>query len=1716
MSEARKLTGATSLLNNLSPIALRAQRDESSLKRDSKYKKYAANVEKALAAFDAVTEWADYIAFLAKLQKSLQSHSVHAIPYGSQVSSCLAQCVANGLPSGVHQKTLEVYHAIFHILGPANLATELDIWLPGLLPLMPYASINVRMLLITLYSDDLLVLPTAALRSCLKPMLLALLAALDDDESTESYQATFKLIKSLQEIIADPTYFWQCFLLCSITSSDRRPGALAFALQEMPLLNAPADTQSKDDYLNTLDDSQKALVLPDSGILIRAFVTGLTDSQSLVQRGFLDLLLKTLQLHSGVLQLIVSSEDRSSLCWAAASVVLRKDMALNRRLWSWFLGPDVLPDSLSVSKSADYFRFYGLISIREGLFATLTAADSSPQQASRPFRICLSLMDRWELGGQLVTEIFMPLICFVRSYQQKAPPLAYNEVMKSANAFFDGVESTSIWGSFYSYMNKNLEEGLELLEFVVKNFNVRDEEMLVVHIPMMLLYLLLLALNDFQGTTPIIYQQSLTLLNLVPSRGLLPPAHSELTTFDSWSVLSIINNYYKDPGQFDTQPLSPSALSFSLVKTLQRLLIQSLKRKSVNLLCISTMYRTLLGKIPGNVQVESTALIKAISEEPFDNCSYRIIKGIYNSLITVLTHSSVDDETKDTLIYRVMKLYWHHLDSPYYRQAADAVADIWSLTQYCDSGVIQDIILSLFCKDINIGSGNFQSFLGLWNAGIEMSRNDVILAKPLLRLIDCLNNDDNELLRYNANLILDVCISGGRQAKLFNILLHPLTSMDMFARWKKELRSDDDIELLAYYLRTLNSTLCAIQQDTLVSLSSDVLIVEEFQNSELWLELMPSSDTHSYKNMLAVIGEATLSLSIPENSETEFATRYERLLLCNLRFLSTLLQRFDAGFITAKGRLEDVMISKLIYFVEKGNEPVQVALLDCLSLTTRIGHSVDPYSAMSKWRSKSKHANSEDKTAENIPMVQCIAKGISHANTGLMTEAWVKFVITCVPLLGENIFQILIPLEECFCHSINDLLPLLDAAFHEKVETLTSEDVMISLLSGLEKMLTLSYNALSDGGKYKRDTKSANEPGFFGNVISGVFSIESPTSRNSSINNRLTVLLSFQDVIKSCFSVWKWADQILKEPDTSELSYQTVSQIISRIRFKLRKLFEFMYNAETLETLEIFVLMKESSLTIKLLNILTGSQPKKIVPRLISSIYSRVQSSGSNEYEISTLTTDLETPLLMQFLVAYIESLENDAVEEVCVNCLSLAKDVANNIGAYAELYPDSLVLVSCISKKIESTLFGEQKKIRKEVYELIVKLIASYPAYKAYANSATKVPGPAAGIINESNSEVSESTTPMSYDPDEKGNDIREISRMDEFYIKLTKLLPNMVSSLSESEKLYSVVSTIISNVIQPPIKSRHFPENTSDPLIDLFASVVQIPGSVKAWKPVVAEAVLDAKFLRMRPELAMRWSPIIDTWTSHDREGMLSVLGKVTLPTINAANSLFGWSDGENQSRIALKRMALVMVLCAEDKFAGSAADLLDRLVALLKSSHVNGYMAEIYMCFRSVILRFSTVNLQSYWPIIYHRLQESFIEILRQLNHQEKLPDARVILMASKFLDVLLLMNVDDFQNYEWLFVNDTAEAMFRGESESSLALFDILATQMHQLSTSETGALSLCQDKSRPLLFGVRKIDKISELKSFFVHTSLEFYEKVYSLGRGDLDACAADLVDDILY
>ena len=675
------------------------------------------------------------------------------IPCKSVVAKRLAQCLNPSLPSGVHQKSLEVYNYVFSVIGKDGLSRDLALYLPGLASTLSFASLTVRGPYLDLLETHFLNLHPAALRPAMKSIVLALLPGLED-ETSEEFDRTLKLLESFKKAIRAPNseniesnhstgdhFFWQCFFLAAITGHSRRLGTLAYLTRNLPklsdaVMDLPRNGDAKNgDNDSTLDTLSSVVTSPEPGLLIRCFAAGLADEQLLIQRGYLDLLVTHLPLHCKVLQQRVKSADLELLLRAAVGVVNRRDMSLNRRLWSWLLGPErghgdgeigvESPTSPSEShhdlgSKTSYFEENGLQALTQALLGMInTARKQSPSERARPYRICLSLMDRWEIGGLVVPEVFLPIVDSVRSYKALADSKPdFLEVLRSASVFFDGVESGLIYGEMMGLLAHAIGSGsvttaarndkLELLNFIISNFNIREEEMVTVHAPLTVLFILCMLGDAKERQSSKSSSSNLpanlceaalniaaSLLDLVPARA-FPSATSTqfsrkmdataLTSLPDMEVLRKIKEFYvNEQGNAD-----PSTIPFSKVEV-GELLMQRACRFCCDAVVRPASFQDLavrgrilvllLGKLHQDYKLDTNAILAALQAGLGKTTPVTFVA--FSSMLNLSTHlyaaERISTDELSDLVIPLVRHGWAYLSSSDPKYHVEVVRCLWQL-----------------------------------------------------------------------------------------------------------------------------------------------------------------------------------------------------------------------------------------------------------------------------------------------------------------------------------------------------------------------------------------------------------------------------------------------------------------------------------------------------------------------------------------------------------------------------------------------------------------------------------------------------------------------------------------------------------------------------------------------------------------------------------------------------------------------------------------------------------------------------------------------------------------------------------------------------------------------------------------------------------------------------------------------------------------------------
>lgn len=1672
---------------------------------DSKQKKFQTNVSRALERFDTVTEWADYIASLGALLKALQSWSPqfqnvkYYIPTPYQVSRRLTSSLSPNLPAGVHQKTLEVYTYIFENIGIEMLAAESNIWIPGILPLMTFASMSVKSYLIDLYDNYLVQLPAPTLRMLIKPMLASLLPGIDD-ESSEFLPPTMKLIETLKENMADDSLFWQTCFLVIATNKERRLGGLVWLMKKFPSLNAvPHLIKNKknesDKELDKVQDGSnieraiekkkireqtlqyllpvaKDLVTPEPGLLVRAFIRCLdSDNDILIKRNILDLLLQRLHLNSPVITNLIAKEDRKLLIFICCKTTLSKDMSLNRRIWNWLLGSTSIsqtPGNVSKNnesevgtpklKSEDYFKSYGM----EPLLESLRDHIDNKEDLITTFRICITFLDNWEIGSLIVPEMFIQLLSAANKFSED------EEVLRTATSFFDAVETNIIWGKIFQHIK--LEKDYTFLKFVLNNFNiVTDEEIIIRHLPLIILFLL----SSINITTPVtrtegeqIFHILKLLLQFTPERAFLPVTHANIEYHESTTpketVLKIERFYNAvlepdsandDDATIDKMlPFSTEDFTYLIVCTLYALLLSSLKSNE-NINEVSGVFVLLFDTIPEqndevpNVKLkfQNEELCKTISEivmslNPIDDANPILgIVEVYSKYLA----SVINIIESNKLLKQIIHALWSYMVIPFKQQIA--IKCLKSFERTIPKKYIASALASAFVEEDNF-TKKLSVMEMLWD---QLDAHSELLDKPLELLLDELFDKQSPNYLSVSKWVISL-LNIGTSNQLFHMLTNEILKFQFIN--KESLDSYDDLEMFTYRIQIIIAVLNIEDHSVLENFGNEMTSID---SAEDWKD----EDISTYKNLMVAISLRFLKLK--NNTDTK-----------SIRSVLILLDLLLDG---TENNFKEIVVMSLQmssrYTTEGGkdSELIAVSLLDIVSKVLRLSHDngikLDIF----------------DDNSTHLKYIDFLVTSLSSMNTPLIVSSYVKILTESMTYFGESIFHVLLPLTASIVQCLERLFLLEkeDGGYYKPISL---------LFEGLENLLEVAHSHLYSnerGGGTAGNGSQRND--FLQSVVSNVFYSENPEDSVKSQGERDVVLQSFKQITSCCTEVWFWAHNMSTNKGLTKKYHSAY-----KFKFRTKKLLEKMFFLEPLETLENLVMLDEHDV-ITLVHVLDGNKPSLTMPYLLFSTILRYDRHSAIKFSFATsrgnssrvtkvepsLISKLGGVTIMEFLIKYTDSLENSAIEEIYNDFIIFFKEVSTNYTLFKPIYLEVIHFVCIIATKLSLSQIGEQKRYRKELSDLFMRYMPNVLVDKA---------------------------------PSDK-------EKAKKLYSTMSKLVASSESVVNEStggDKFNSVVSSVVTQYLSPQFK---FMESlTDDNVLLLSEDVTKVGSKVKNWKMLMDETFNDNDKFQVFGKDS-KWNKIVYEWSIYpeNKSKLLTELLHVSsskktgmTPSLIPFNS---WSNSEAHTRCQnLMRISYLLLISPRDTYLLDFQSMFSCIHQYLVSDD-NQFKSNSWVLMRALFLTFTTSHFNEYWSKVAYCLQVNLQRFYEYLQIQKDI-DPNEVLQICKTLDLLLCLGYEGFcSTNEWLFIIDTINCIHR--NAPFVALVDEIA-EFKDFENTRTEDLELTtrDDVRVPLLLGVHSIKHHTQLRNFFHHLSYEHYESIYSMKEIDIALCKEDTLKDI--
>ncbi|OQV08603.1 hypothetical protein CLAIMM_12848 [Cladophialophora immunda] len=1440
-------------------------------------RRYHAGVERALGLWDATNEWADYIAFLSRLAKALQASPPDAeVPFKS---------------------TLAKYLALY------GLSRDLPIWFPGVSHTLTFATLTTRPLFLSLYDEHLLRLSSHALRPALRAIILSLLPGIEE-ENSEDFDRTLNTVNRLRQIFADDgseEFFWQSLFLASITS---------------PVTGQAPDGGSQEgEATEALQEAIKAVTTPEPGLLVRCFATGLQDEQPLVQRGFLDLLVSHLPLNAPMLQSLVVPSDLDILVMSAMSVVLRRDMSLNRRLWTWFIGredkregsTDMVPGSgvevptptapkvqEKVHTRHDYFVAYGLKPVIRSLEKMLHRDSLLPVDRARPFRIMLSLMDRWIIGKLPVEELFVPAMQDLQKYQTAAPSQSsFDEVFRSANVFFDAIEPQLITNQLFSLLVRG---DLDLIGFIFSNFNLQEEEMTTIHLPMLCLAISEMLLGRMQSEPhkandrDDFYQERLArlmeaLLSLLPAHpGGLPSEALGQISKEGW--LMKLKTLYEESSYvkkaiFDLIP--PTAAAQLLLRNIALIILDCLNHPSS---------KTLLGPLTNSLvkAIARTSNFEPLRDLELGDRLYDLVKlpavDMTVKYETIRTIARIVDSlhvfdpgratlTEPYLLRLVPELtaqLWEVLLPSTPQFHVEAVEQIWNLRMISQQLLLVDSkIADLMCKQDKEGQhleDQLARFSTLWTHTRFPEVN------PILSIIDELD---------------------------------PSLPDDRRRTWLSNVPSVRPVFKIIY----AESTNTPNAQLSLLALHRIRKILALARQSNAQRNELFGREGFS---------EVVLDMCIEHIADRQSG---EEIFTTALSILRLIIEETD---VQEHHELISLLLKQLTDMPQ--DSPSQEEVLDLLRIIFARPNFGSPPS-------------------ELIPI---LISGISSPAIDSTIDKWITLLCNTIPLYStQNLFANMLKLTACFCERIKDYFTLMQQLYERpRVSVQANGDRSIriarnpersvnNLLAGLEYILARAHTHLVDHASGVEANPNSSEK----------------SQSRSIANHRLTVILCMQDTIKLCGEIWAW--RMLKIPSNSAPDNKSFAYISTRLRTRTRRILEHLADAEPQECLETLMGMwieaarrdSQQDITLNLMQSLDGARPKFMMPATFNAIYNRTNPSALDQSQKSSLSVDVSAPELMAFLIAYTSALEDDLLEEIWTDCTAFLREVLANPMPHRQILLKLLEFVAVLCQKMENTNFGEVFKMRRELSDLCARLLTAIFTVRPAGLDSTAQPLP--DVSNSTGTKTMRRKSTL-----QAGNAIEV----------LCEALPIIGSALGDQDRLNVTLPGVATYVTGPALRSKQFPQTVNMDILQLVLLMAKSQPNNKVWKKDIQDAINDNKFFQLMADFVSRLTPPTTA-------GLMFGVGAA------AARTEADRKTQLNLRRIALLLLAGDMDAFVSD-LSQIVNRLEELLTATPSSSPSSSTRGDVYLVLRALTLAFTQMHLVSLWPIVDLELRELFMSM------------------------------------------------------------------------------------------------------------------------------------------
>ena len=253
-------------------------------------------------------------------------------------------------------------------------------------------------------------------------------------------------------------------------------------------------------------------------------------------------------------------------------------------------------------------------------------------------------------------------------------------------------------------------------------------------------------------------------------------------------------------------------------------------------------------------------------------------------------------------------------------------------------------------------------------------------------------------------------------------------------------------------------------------------------------------------------------------------------------------------------------------------------------------------------------------------------------------------------------------------------------------------------------------------------------------------------------------------------------------------------------------------------------------------------------------------------------------------------------------------------------------------------------------------------------------------------------------------------ITLKENFYSLIKNFFDDNIGTV---KKYYSDIVNKLLNLIKNPGKSAFRLSYANEFLVSLMENT---PKNIAlCGKGPLMDFIKSSFLFNSNLRELHGWKIIISKLTNHYPDILNDLINDMNDKNIFVKKS-------EKNKKEILRRISFVIYSCEKDKFSKDFGLIRAKAMELLSEYNENNLLErEIFLIMRMLFLRFSHDGvmqmIRDLWPIIFTELIKNLLKDLNSAN------DFLLLLESFKFIELLSLVNIEEFSLYQWIFMLDT---------------------------------------------------------------------------------------------